>query len=115
MACGLDRLLLGVAMSDDGLPLFGRVLPFDDVSSGAVDLIGRFAELVERLGQALDNLTQEQSLKRWMAVLAEATDDLANPGTATIGSWTSCGLSSRRWRGRRQPHGPRPVSSTWPR
>ncbi|HYA68707.1 MAG TPA: exodeoxyribonuclease V subunit gamma, partial [Acidimicrobiales bacterium] len=76
---GLDRLLLGAAMSDDGLPLFGGVLPFDDVASGAVDLVGRFAEMIERLGRALDDMHREQTLGHWMAVLAEATSDLASP------------------------------------
>ena len=45
---GLDRLLLGVTMSEDGQRLFERVLPLDDVESGAIDLVGRFAELIDR-------------------------------------------------------------------
>ena len=47
---GLDRLLLGVTMTEDGDRLVGDVLPLDDVDSGAIDLAGRFAELVDRLG-----------------------------------------------------------------
>ena len=46
---GLDRVLLGVAMTEDEQRLFGGVLPLDDVDSGAIDLAGRFAELVDRL------------------------------------------------------------------
>ena len=76
---GLDRLLLGVAMSEDGMPLFGDVLPFDDVSSGKVDLVGRIAEMIDRLGRALNDLGGEQTLERWTAVLADATDSLARP------------------------------------
>ena len=46
---GLDRLLLGVTMTEDEQRLFGGVLPLDDVESGAIDLAGRLAELVDRL------------------------------------------------------------------
>ena len=38
---GLDRLLLGVTMTEDEQRLFGGVLPLDDVESGAIDLAGR--------------------------------------------------------------------------
>ena len=34
---GLDRLLLGVAMTEDDLPLVGGVLPLDDVDSGDIE------------------------------------------------------------------------------
>ena len=46
---GLDRLLLGVAMSEDALPTTGGVLPLDDIGSQDVDLVGRLAEYVDRL------------------------------------------------------------------
>ena len=46
---GLDRLLVGVTMTEDEQRLFDDVLPLDDVDSGAIDLAGRFAELVDRL------------------------------------------------------------------
>ena len=45
---GLDRLLLGVTMTEDEQRLFRGVLPLDDVDSGAIDLAGRFAELIAR-------------------------------------------------------------------
>ncbi len=55
---GLDRLLAGVTMSEDGQRLIaGHVLPLDDVDSGSIELAGRFAELVDRLGDAVDRLT----------------------------------------------------------
>ena len=46
---GLDRVLVGVTMTEDEQRLFAGVLPLDDVDSGAIDLAGRFAELVDRL------------------------------------------------------------------
>ena len=46
---GLDRILLGVAMSGDDHRHLGRGLPLDDVGSGDIDLVGRLAELLHRL------------------------------------------------------------------
>src|SRR3546814_11628431 len=43
---GLDRILLGVAMSGDDHHHLGRGLPLDDVASSEIDLAGRLAELV---------------------------------------------------------------------
>jgi exodeoxyribonuclease V gamma subunit len=73
---GLDRLLLGVTMSEDDQRLFAKVLPLDDVESGAIDLAGRFAELVDRLSAAVDALTAPQPIDAWAAALAEVADNL---------------------------------------
>ena len=51
---GVDRLLVGVTMTEEEQRLFHDVLPLDDVDSGAIDVAGRFAELVDRLQRALD-------------------------------------------------------------
>jgi len=78
---GLDRVLLGVAMTEDGHRLFEGVLALDDVESGAIDLAGRFAELIDRLGAALDSLGSAKSVAGWTAAIAEATNSLATTGT----------------------------------
>ncbi len=59
---GLERLLLGVTMTEDGQRLFAGVLPLDDVDSRAIDLAGRFTELVTRVGQAVRSLSARQTL-----------------------------------------------------
>lgn len=74
---GIDRLLLGVAMAEEGQRLFGDVLPVDDVSSGAVDLAGRFAEFVERLRAAVDGLQGRHTVGGWVEAIGEATESLA--------------------------------------
>ncbi len=74
---GLDRLLLGVAMAEEEQRLFSGVLPLDDVSSGAVELAGRFAEFVDRLGTAVDRLQGRRPISEWVANLSEATESLA--------------------------------------
>jgi exodeoxyribonuclease V gamma subunit len=75
-AAGLDRLLLGAAMSEDDLRWVGLALPLDDVDSGDIDLAGRLAELVDRLTAALDSLRDDQSLTDWLAALSGAMDSL---------------------------------------
>ncbi len=74
---GLDRLLLGVTMAEEEQRLFAGVLPLDDVSSGAVDLAGRFAELIERLGAGVARLQGRHTIGDWVAALVETTESLA--------------------------------------
>ncbi|HWK30420.1 MAG TPA: exodeoxyribonuclease V subunit gamma [Solirubrobacter sp.] len=81
---GLDRLLVGVTMSEDEQRLFAGVLPLDDVESGSIDLAGRFAELVARLRAAVDALGQPQPVDAWTAAIAAAADALTlAPGVET--------------------------------
>jgi exodeoxyribonuclease V gamma subunit len=77
---GLDRLLVGVAMTEDGHRLYEGVLALDDVESGAIDLAGRFAELVDRLGAALDALSAPRSVAGWARAIAAAADALTTAG-----------------------------------
>ena len=77
---GLDRLLLGVTMTEDGERIVDGVLPLDDVDSGAIDLAGRFAELVDRLGSALAALQGPQPIAAWAVALADAADALCATG-----------------------------------
>ncbi|MGI8612789.1 MAG: exodeoxyribonuclease V subunit gamma [Nocardioidaceae bacterium] len=79
---GLDRLLLGVTMPEDDLQWLELALPLDDVDSSDVDLTGRLAELVDRLGTVLDDLTGEHPLRHWHDTLGYALDlltDVAEP------------------------------------
>lgn len=73
---GLDRLLLGVAMDGPGVR-WGGTVPYEDVPGGAVDLAGRFAELVTRLGASLDELRDPQPLAAWTEALTAGSELLA--------------------------------------
>jgi exodeoxyribonuclease V gamma subunit len=73
---GLDRLLLGVAMSEDDLRTVGGVLPYDDVGSGDVDLVGRLAEVTDRLDTALRDLSGIRPLTAWTETIAGAAASL---------------------------------------
>ncbi len=84
-SAGLDRMLLGVAVAEDdheGEGWLGTALPLDDVDSGDVDLVGRFAELVDRLGAVLDGLTGERPLRGWTDALTHGLDVLTTTTTA---------------------------------
>ena len=73
---GLQRILLGVAMSESGWHLYQGVLPLDDVESGAIDLAGRFTEFVERVATAIDALRGPSTVNGWAAAIAAAADAL---------------------------------------
>ena len=66
---GVDRVLAGVAMSDDSRAWLGTTLPLDDVGSNRVELAGRVAEYVARLGSVCDRLTGTHPLRDWLAAL----------------------------------------------
>ena len=82
---GLDRILLGVAMTEEDRRLVGGVLPLDDVESGAIDLAGRMAEFVQRVQQAVDHLNQPQTVASWALHIAQAADALT--ATSERDSW----------------------------
>jgi exodeoxyribonuclease V gamma subunit len=73
---GLDRVLVGVTMTEEGHRLFEGVLPVDDVESLAIDLAGRMAELVDRLQEAVDAFATAKPMGEWVQALATAADAL---------------------------------------
>lgn len=68
---GLDRILTGVAMSEDSRAWLGTALPLDDVGSNRVELAGRLAEFVARLQTATDALSGSRPLTDWIAALID--------------------------------------------
>ncbi|MGV9798907.1 exodeoxyribonuclease V subunit gamma [Mycobacterium sp. NPDC003449] len=75
---GIDRVLAGVAMSDDSHAWLETTLPLDDVSSNRVELAGRFADFVDTLRTAVDALSGTRPLDEWLTALAGAIDALAS-------------------------------------
>jgi len=73
---GLDRLLLGVVTegtADD-------VTPLDDVDSAAIELAGRFYELVDRLAASVTELGEQHTAAEWADVLEQRVLSLAAAG-----------------------------------
>ncbi len=84
---GLDRLLTGVALSDESSAWLDRALPLDDVGSAQVDLVGRLTEYVDRLRDATDRLTGTRPLEHWLAAIDDAVSSLTS--VATTDGWQS--------------------------
>jgi exodeoxyribonuclease V gamma subunit len=74
---GIDRVLAGVALSDDSHAWIGSTLPLDDVSSNRVELAGKLAEFVDRLQRTVDALNGARPLKDWLTALADGIGMLA--------------------------------------
>ncbi|GAB3703843.1 exodeoxyribonuclease V subunit gamma [Mariniluteicoccus flavus] len=84
-AAGLDRLLTGVALDESGLHHTGGVLPLEAVDSSDVDLVGRLAELVERVRGVLASFARPQPLAAWTTACRDALDSLTSVPNAE--SW----------------------------
>lgn len=74
---GIDRILAGVAMSEDSHAWLGATLPLDDVSSNRVELAGRFAEFVARLHTTVTSLSGARPLDQWLTALSTGIEALA--------------------------------------
>jgi exodeoxyribonuclease V gamma subunit len=71
---GLDRLVLGTAMSDDGLPMFAGVLPLPDVGPGDIRLVGALAGFLADLAQLRAATGQLRTLTGWVELLHGALE-----------------------------------------
>ncbi len=71
---GLDRVLAGVAMSETAHAWIDSTLPLDDVGSNRVELVGQFAEYIDRLQRVVDSLTGTRPLREWLTALADGID-----------------------------------------
>ena len=110
---GLDRVLLGVTMTEDESRLFADVLPLDDVESGAIDLAGRFAELLDRLQAALDSLREPKPVAAWALALGDGDRRARRHRAArVVAAGGAAAAARRRRRGVRRAAGP---SSSWGR
>ena len=84
---GLDRVLAGVAMSDDAERCFGTTLPLDDVGSTSIDLAGRLAECVDRLRRSPTGSTGSHPVDHWLEALQRrASTSSPRSRAATSGS-----------------------------
>jgi exodeoxyribonuclease V gamma subunit len=71
---GLDRLVLGTAMSDEGLPMFADVLPLPDVGPGDVRLVGVLAGFVADLAALRSMAARPGTLAAWTDLLGSALE-----------------------------------------
>ncbi|MCY7400143.1 MAG: exodeoxyribonuclease V subunit gamma [Nocardioides sp.] len=83
-ASGLRRVLLGAAMSGLDHRQVAGSLPVDDVSDGDLDLVGRFAELVDRLHSFLEAAEAAVSVGDWTTALGDAVHQLTSTPEADV-------------------------------
>ena len=76
---GMDRLLLGYAMAGKGEEMFNSVLPFDDVEGANAEVLGHFAEYLQRLFEAFSVLRARRSIGEWETVLLNLLDTFFQP------------------------------------
>ena len=101
---GLDRILLGAAMAEDGGRNLAGVLPLDDVGSTQIDLAGRLAELVTRLQTRVERLREATTLEAWLDELHAGVLDLADvPLGRPVAGHPVRARARRDPRGRRRP------------
>ena len=85
---GMDRILIGAAVDPgqgaEAATLAGLV-PLDDVDSSDIDLVGRFAELLDRLDAAHDAMSHGHTPQGWADLLEAAVLHLA--AHDTDGAW----------------------------
>ncbi len=75
---GLDRILTGVAVDGTEVTGLGTALALDDLDSGDIDLAGRLAELLDRLGTALVRLRECRTGAQWADALQTGVLSLAD-------------------------------------
>jgi exodeoxyribonuclease V gamma subunit len=77
---GLDRILAGVALSDDSQAWIDATLPLDDVGSNRVELAGRLCEFIDRLRRVVDSLTGSRPLRDWLTALVDGIKSVTRVG-----------------------------------
>ncbi|MFC6155001.1 exodeoxyribonuclease V subunit gamma [Nocardioides yefusunii] len=73
---GLRRMLLGAAVSGGTTRVVGNTLPLDDVGDGDLDLLGRFAEFLQRLHTFTVRARSAATVTDWTGALREAVAGL---------------------------------------
>ncbi len=82
---GLDRILTGVAITEDSDEWPAATLPLDDIGRNRVELAGRLAEFLTRLQTTTDALTGARPLHEWIGALRDGVTSLTRadePGQA---------------------------------
>ncbi|UQE76711.1 exodeoxyribonuclease V subunit gamma [Gordonia sp. PP30] len=80
---GRDRILLGVLAEEAENQWLGVGLPLEGIDSTKIDLAGRFAELIDRLGTLLGAADGSHPAREWAELLTGAVDRLTEPDRET--------------------------------
>ncbi len=78
---GLARIMVGAALDGRDHDHLGTTLALDDLDSGDIDLAGRLAEFLDRLGSTLKALRRCSPASDWTASLRQGVLGLADVGS----------------------------------
>lgn len=76
---GLNRMLVGIAMTEDGSYAVRSGLPLDDVGSADIEVVGAVAELMARLIRLARTAGEPHSAAEWATICRDAIDQLMTP------------------------------------
>ena len=79
---GLTRMLLGYAMESEA-GVWDSVLPYDESSGLIAGLVGQLAELLMRLNQWRQTLSQPRTLQEWLPLCRELLSSFFAPDSET--------------------------------
>jgi exodeoxyribonuclease V gamma subunit len=74
-AAGLDRLLLGYALPEEGENLFNGILPFDEMEGSVTRTLGTFVDFVQKMVRLKDELAVARSVGMWREELRSLLAD----------------------------------------
>ena len=76
---GLDRMLLGYAIPDEGRRIFAGIVPYGDIEGKDSELLGRFVALVEEIISLGKSLSEPRTLKEWASYFLSIAGELLEP------------------------------------
>ena len=72
---GIDRLLLGYAISGNNQLMFDGILPYDNIEGNEAHSFGKFLHFIDNVFQCAKLLEQPKRLKHWCTELNRLLDD----------------------------------------
>ncbi len=85
---GLERLLLGYAMPDEG-ELFQGVLPYDALEGSMAATLGVFAEFLDLIEAFMQSLQKPRRLEGWRHYFLGLLDDFFVPAESSEREWAA--------------------------
>lgn len=76
---GLNRMLVGIAMTEDGSHAVRSALPLDDVGSSDIEVVGAVAELMVRLIRLARQAEDPHPPREWVLICRETIESLMEP------------------------------------
>jgi exodeoxyribonuclease V gamma subunit len=77
---GIDRLLLGYAMSGNGRQLFCGILPYDAVEGDETQCLGKFLEFLDSLFYFMEAFDHPKSLGEWSSTFLSLAAKMLHSG-----------------------------------